>query len=124
MRSGVGKLGELKGHATIYWTGVAMTELAEETVLKSLEWYNKAINSGGSIKDNIFCVYELKCSSDAVGNDVDTAWKRPKGFAHMLLLGAGCNPVREPLYTQSVNSCTDLFRGRMRVRKSRRPKSC
>ncbi|KAF2095483.1 FAD-binding domain-containing protein [Rhizodiscina lignyota] len=87
-----GKLGALKGQTNMYWTGLSLSELTEESVMNSLKWYNKGVNSPGTVKDNIYCVHELKCSSDAIGNNVDTAWPRPKGFAHLVLLGAGSTP--------------------------------
>jgi len=86
------QIGDFKGTATSYWSPIVIPELTEEIIVKSFDWYDKVVATGGSIKDCGYLVFELFCTRDSLTSRIDSAWPRPSGFIHQLLLGAGSHP--------------------------------
>jgi hypothetical protein len=63
--------------------------MTSEVITKSFEWYDKAAASAPAVKDNIYLLFELFCCRDSLTPRTSSGWPRPKGFKHMVLLGAG-----------------------------------
>ena len=55
------KIGEGKGKKGCLFTGLAMSNLSEETVLKSFKWWDK-VQQYPSIRDCAYLVFELFCT--------------------------------------------------------------
>lgn len=89
-----GDLGLLRGTASNYWSAVALTgegelELTEDHLLKSFEWWQRLAAEPSSCGDSAYLLYELfSCRDNETGRD-SSAWPRPFGYRHMLLLGSG-----------------------------------
>ena len=61
-------------------------------VLSAFEWWNDMLSEPSSVKDQGYLVFELfSCRDNLAGRD-SSAWPRPEGFKHMVLLGSGCLP--------------------------------
>jgi hypothetical protein len=71
---------------------MVVPKLTEDIILKSFEWYNKVQMAGPSIKECVYLLFELFCTRDSLTPRTDSAWPRPKGFKHLVLLGAGTKP--------------------------------
>jgi hypothetical protein len=60
--------------------------------LNAFAWYEKVLAQPNSIKDNGYLLFELFCTTDSLTSRTDSGWPRPKGFEHLVLLGAGTYP--------------------------------
>lgn len=90
-----GSIGAFQGTATCYFSPMVIPQLTEEVIVKSFEWYSNlqsAGHQGSSIRDCGYLVFELFCARDSLTSRADSAWPRPKGFKHQVLLGAGTRP--------------------------------
>lgn len=66
--------------------------MTEDVILKSFEWWTSIQDEPNSIAENGCLVLELfSCRDNLTGRD-SSAWPRPEGFKHMILLGSGCAP--------------------------------
>lgn len=80
--------------ASNYWSPIVLTDegelcLTEEIIVKSLDWWQKAAAEPSSVGKNVWLLFELfSCRDNLTGRD-SSAWPRPVGFKHTLLLGTG-----------------------------------
>lgn len=65
-------------------------QMSEEVVLKSFEWWTMLSKEPNSIADNDWLLFELFSCRDNLTGRNSSAWPRPEGYKHMLLIGAGC----------------------------------
>lgn len=71
---------------------MAVSKLTEEDVLRSFQWWEKVQSQPTSVADHGYLLFELFSCRDNLVSRATSAWPRPLGFKHMLLIGAGCNP--------------------------------
>ncbi|KAK5106680.1 hypothetical protein LTS08_000801 [Lithohypha guttulata] len=85
-------IGNLRGTAECYWSPMALTneEMSESVILKSFEWWMSLQQEPNSIADNDWLLFELFACKDNLNGRHSSAWPRPVGYKHMLLVGAGC----------------------------------
>jgi FAD/FMN-containing dehydrogenase len=93
-------LGELQGKQSNFWTAMAIATLTEDMVLNALDWWatDNAQNKHGSVADHGYLLFELFSCRDNLTSRASSAWPRPLGFKHMVLIGSGCSadaPDRE-----------------------------
>jgi hypothetical protein len=70
---------------------MVISKLTTDVILRSFAWYDELSTQPGSIKDNGYLIFELFCTTDSLTSRNDSAWPRPVGFKHMVLLGAGAH---------------------------------
>jgi hypothetical protein len=87
-----GQIGELKGTSEMYWTPMAQSEITEKVVQRSFEWWDKVQSQPNSVSEFGYLLFELFSCRDNLVSRASSAWPRPLGFKHMLLIGAGCAP--------------------------------
>ena len=90
----LGDLGTLRGTASNYWSAIALTDsgehqMTEEHIIKSFEWWNKVASDPSTVGDNSWLLFELFSCCDNLTGRTSSAWPRPVGYKHMLLLGTG-----------------------------------
>ena len=81
----------LKGTSDMFWTPFALTseEMSEGTIVKSFEWWAAMLEEKTSVAENGYLLFELfSCRDNLSGRDA-SAWPRPVGYKHMVLVGAG-----------------------------------
>jgi hypothetical protein len=69
--------------------------LTEEVIIKAFEWYFSLQTigpEGSSVRESGYLIFELFCTRDSLTSRTDSAWPRPKGFRHQVLIGAGTRP--------------------------------
>ncbi|KPI38969.1 uncharacterized protein AB675_4445 [Cyphellophora attinorum] len=86
-------LGELQGKQSAFWTAMAIATLTEDMVLSALDWWatDNAQNKHGSVADQGYLLFELFSCRDNLTSQASSAWPRPLGFKHMVLIGSGCS---------------------------------
>ena len=83
-------LDAMKGQSSGYWTPMALAQITEDHVLNAVQWWNNNAEQGlGSVKDNGYLLFELFSCRDNLTSRGASAWPRPVGFKHMLLIGSG-----------------------------------
>jgi hypothetical protein len=78
----------------VYWAPLALTssQLTEKIIMNAFHWWDSMLRLDNSVKDHGYLLFELfSCRDSLTGRD-SSAWPRPPGYKHMLLLGAGCAP--------------------------------
>ena len=88
-------IGELRGTAESYWTPVCLTgeqEISEEIIVRSFDWWTSMLEDTSSVSKYGYLLYELFSCRDSLTGRQSSAWPRPVGYKHMMLLGAGCSP--------------------------------
>jgi hypothetical protein len=68
---------------------MVVPKLTTEIILNAFSWYENVLAQPNDIKDNAYLLFELFCTRDSLTARTDSAWPRPVGFEHTLLLGAG-----------------------------------
>lgn len=73
-----------------------------EIILNSFEWWLSMCKEPNSISKHGWVFFELFSCCDNLTGRNSSAWPRPVGFKHMLLLGAGCDPNSDPELNEKV----------------------
>ena len=71
---------------------MALSKITEEHVVRSFEWWDEVSRTGNTVADFGYLLFELFSCRDNLVSRVSSAWPRPEGYKHMLLIGAGCAP--------------------------------
>lgn len=71
---------------------MALSTMTEEHVVRSFDWWNKVAEQPSSVSEFGFLLFELFSCRDSLTSRASSAWPRPLGYKHMLLIGAGCAP--------------------------------
>jgi hypothetical protein len=80
----------MKYTQTCYWSGIALPKLSEEIIMNAFGWYNKTqTEDGGAVAPFSSMLFELFCTTDSKSGRHASAWPRPKGFQHLVLLQSG-----------------------------------
>ena len=88
-------IGELRGTAESHWAPVCLTgehEISEDIIIRSFDWWAMMLNDASSVSNYGYLLYELFSCRDNLTGRSSSAWPRPVGYKHMMLLGAGCSP--------------------------------
>jgi hypothetical protein len=67
-------------------------KLTTDVIIRSFAWHDQLSAQPNSIKDNGYLLFELFCTTDSLTSRSGSAWPRPAGFKHLVLLGAGAHP--------------------------------
>lgn len=71
---------------------MAISKLTEEHVVNSFAWWDEVgASKVGTVGNNPNFLLELFSCRDNLTARASSAWPRPVGFKHMLLLGTGCD---------------------------------
>lgn len=65
-------------------------QLTEDVVTRSLDWWTSMLSEPDSVADCGWLIFELFTCRDNLSGRDSSAWPRPVGFKHMVLLGTGC----------------------------------
>jgi hypothetical protein len=79
----------VKGKATSYWNPIALPNLTEDIIFKAFNWHDNGLSKGSPIKDSLYLLFELFCTRDSLSGRTASAWPRPAGAKHVVLLGTG-----------------------------------
>jgi hypothetical protein len=80
----------MKYTQTCHWSGIALPKLTEDIIMNAFEWYNKTQTEGGGVVAPFSSMlFELFCTSDSKSGRHASAWPRPAGFQHLVLLQSG-----------------------------------
>lgn len=85
----------LSGTSEMYWSPTCLSppfKMSESIILKSFNWWVSMLSEPNSIAENGYLLYEMFSCRDNLTGRNSSAWPRPVGYDHMLLLGAGCAP--------------------------------
>lgn len=78
---------------TMYWNPILLPKLTESILMNAFGWYEKISTAGdGSIGPCSSLLFELFSVTDAPDR-LASAWPRPVGCKHMVLLGSGARSV-------------------------------
>ncbi|KAB8259403.1 FAD-binding domain-containing protein [Aspergillus pseudonomiae] len=95
------KAGIVKGTMKQFWQPLLLQEIRKETVTKAIKWFEEVQKVDESFGDCTYLIFELLSSRDPAAGSASSAWPRPKGAKHILLLGTGCpadaGPSKEKL---------------------------
>lgn len=67
-------------------------ETSEEIIIKSISWWETILDDPTSVSKNGYLLYELFSCRDNLTGRHSSAWPRPVGYKHLMLLGTGCGP--------------------------------
>ena len=85
----------MRGTADSYWTGICLspeTPLTEVVILQAFRWWETILTEPDSVSEYGYLLFELFSCRDNLNGRHSSAWPRPMGFKHLMLLGAGCKP--------------------------------
>ncbi|RAK75311.1 FAD-binding oxidoreductase [Aspergillus fijiensis CBS 313.89] len=95
------KAGIVKGTMKQFWQPLLLKDISKDVVIKAFKWFAEIREIDPSLGDCTYLIFELLSSSDPVGGISGSAWPRPSGTKHILLLGTGCpadaSPAQEKL---------------------------
>ncbi|KAJ5341709.1 hypothetical protein N7541_010833 [Penicillium brevicompactum] len=91
----------VKGTMKQFWQPLLLREITKEIVIKAIRWFEGLREIDESLGNCTYLIFELLSSRDLAGGVSTSAWPRPSGMKHILLLGTGCpsdaGPVKEKL---------------------------
>jgi hypothetical protein len=69
---------------------MALPKLNEDILMKAFAWYEKTQTvKDGALGPYSSLLFELFCTSDSKAGRLASAWPRPAGFKHMVLIQTG-----------------------------------
>ncbi len=86
-------LKDIRGKAVSYWTPIAFSQsdpLTEAVILKAFKWWSTMAAEPTSVAENGYLLFELFSCRDSLTGRHSSAWPRPPGYKHLVLLGTGC----------------------------------
>lgn len=88
-------IGDLRGTAVSFWAPICLTgedEISQDVIVRSFDWWASMLGEQTSVSNYGYLLYELFSCRDNLTGCESSAWPRPVGYKHMMLLGAGCAP--------------------------------
>ncbi len=73
----------------MYWSPLAISTLSEEIILNAFDWWTSILDYPNSVSQNNWLLFELFSCRDNLTGRHSSAWPRPVGYKHMVLLGTG-----------------------------------
>lgn len=70
--------------------------MTEDVIKKAIAWWTTTLDEPGSVKNHGYLLFELFTATDNVAGRYASAWPRPTGYTHQVLLGGGCAPDAPP----------------------------
>ncbi|KAI1245047.1 hypothetical protein MGN70_011935 [Eutypa lata] len=94
----------MRGTQNIVYAPMAVAELPQETVSRTIEWYESIEDQ--EIQKNTFIAFEYFLNTDCLSGNVSIAWPRPRGFKHLMLLVVGAPAPGSPAQLQTQRELT------------------
>jgi hypothetical protein len=76
----------------MYWTAMATSTVTQDIVTGSFAWWDRVQKENGSVANHGYLLFELFSCRDNLTSRASSAWPRPLGYRHMVLIGGGCDP--------------------------------
>jgi hypothetical protein len=76
-----------------YWSPIAFSKadpLTEAVILKAFKWWGTMGAEPTSVAENGYLLFELFSCRDSLTGRHSSAWPRPPGYKHLMLMGTGC----------------------------------
>ncbi|KAL2823245.1 hypothetical protein BDW59DRAFT_180716 [Aspergillus cavernicola] len=84
------KVDAVKGSMKQFWAPFSIPVLSRETIIRAVRWSDGIQRLDESLGDCTYLILELFASRDPAGSVSDSAYPRPAGMKHLLILGTGC----------------------------------